>query len=78
MPMKRNVWFTHALVLFLLSGAVSYFLYAYKPRNYSIAGLLLNFAANIAIWFLLLSVPYSLIMLLISLFRQKKAPGAAR
>jgi hypothetical protein len=62
----------HIALLTVLSFAMTYLLYAYKPRNYSSADLVLNFVYNMTVWVIVFGVPDLLIVCLVRWIRREK------
>ncbi len=46
------------VIIGLLSAIITWILYSYKPRNYTVPTLVINSVANFSLWLLILGVIY--------------------
>jgi hypothetical protein len=51
-------------IIALISSIITWILYSYKPRNYSVPTLILNSAVNFSLWFLIVGSIYTMIKLI--------------
>lgn len=59
----------HFIVVFVLASAMTYYLYSYKPRDYTTLELINGFILNTGVWLFIFSAPY---MILVYLVRQAR------
>ena len=61
----------HMSLLFVPAAGITYYLYQYKPRHYTLPKLVGNLVVNVTLWMLLLLPAYLIVYGMTQLIRKK-------
>ena len=64
-----KIW-KHFMVVLLLACSMTYYLYSYKPRHYTLPGFIETVIVNVSLWVFIFGILYLVVALLVKLVKR--------